>query len=246
MVKSDFTIGIPDNPRTPQDETVSINLSFGGEALLLLAAAAYIFYDRMLRPRVIDKLLGTFQPIDETQRLNEILAQIAVVAEADKVVLWTFHNGDVSTVGYHYAKASITNGWWRAGVDKRSEGFRNVPIGVLYGELRPLFENPESVQLICLDDAEGTGCYSYLSRVQINAMINRLVRIGNLPLGVISIQYVAEGSKALAIQNNITNQERSKLISKLVNQVNEIMKVRVIRPSKVKVWLGKMGVGKKN
>lgn len=243
--KGGITIKVPDNPTTPKVEAISVNFSFGGELLLLTAAALYILYDRMLRPQVIDKLLGTFQPLDETRRINELLAQIAVVSEADKVVLWTFHNGDINSVGYHYAKASVTNGWWRPGIDKRSENYRNVPIGVLYGELRQLFENPDTAQLICTDDAQGTGCLSYLNKVQIDSMVNRLVRIGNLPLGVVSVQYVGENSKEIAIQNNIASLERSKLISKLITQINEIMKVRVIRPSKVKQFLGKIGIGKK-
>lgn len=232
----------PQNPQGP--DSVTIRLSFGLEGIVILIAAGYLIYERLLRPTVIDRLLGTFQPIEEQRKLNELMAQIGAVTTANRVLLWTFHNGELSTsIGYHYAKATVTNAYFSDHGERVSPAMRNVPFGVLYTELKPLLENPNSTQMIDIELVEAEPCKEYLRRTNTTLMFNRLVKIGNLPLAVISLQFCSHltlDEKISIMQSCLSDGPSAKLVNKLVQDVRDIMKVRAVRPSRIaalRAWM---------
>ena len=64
-----------------------IQFTFTGDALLVLGAFVWVFWDRFLRSRVVSKLDGVFAPIEEERVLNNVLAQIGVITNASRVCI---------------------------------------------------------------------------------------------------------------------------------------------------------------
>jgi len=207
-------------------------IDLGLETTAIMVAAGFVIYDRLVRPIVLKKLLSSSHPLDEQKKLNELVAQLGGITQSDRVILWTFHNGELdSTLGYHYAKATVTNSWLKNPNDADIAHQANVPFGLIRDEIETLLNDPLSTQMMVREvDCE---CKSDIAPDRATLVFNRLIKIVNVPLGLVSVQYdvPSEDRKRVAVQAVLGEGETSVLFQKVVNQIDLIMKGRAVRPS---------------
>jgi hypothetical protein len=70
-------------------------------------------------------------------------------------------------------------------------------------------------------------------------MYNRLVKVGNLPIGILSLQY-DQGERRLPPVNN---EPHVKLLEDLYNQISVIMRRRIIHPGPLRKLLMRLKGG---
>ena len=68
---------------------------------------------------------------------------------------------------------------------------RDLPIGRIMFEIEEMLKVDDWV-CITYDDSLPQSCKDYLIRNNIERMFNRLVKVGNLPIGILSVQYSKE------------------------------------------------------
>jgi len=218
---------------TPKPPVV-IQFDLGMETTAIMVAAGFVIYDRLVRPIVLKQLLGSSHPLDEQKRLNELVAQLGGITQSDRVILWTFHNGEIdTTLGYHYAKASVTNSWLKEQSDRAKAHKANVPFGLIRDEIETLLNDPLSTQMMVRE--EGLQCESDIAPDEATLVFNRLIKIVNVPLGLVSVQYdmPSEDRKRVAVQAVLGEGETSVLFNKVIAQIDKVMKGRAVRPSLV-------------
>ena len=165
-------------------------LTLTGDAVLVLAALSWVVWDRFVRSRVVSKLDGVFAPIEEERSLNNILAQIGVITNASRVVLGAFHNGAIDNAGYHLTKLSTINSYTAPGRLPMAVPIRDLPVGRIMLELEEMLreDGPEWYFVEYRDDLPAP-CRDHLRRNNINRMYNKLIRVGRLPIGILSLQF---------------------------------------------------------
>ena len=126
-------------------------------------------------------------PQEELERVKEILAQISILTEADRVTLGVFHNGVIGATGAHYDKLAVLAGYCQPGVLPLPELYKDIEANTLMNDLTPLFEN--SVDLEITRETAPRSCGLYMSRRDIHKLHNRLLKVGNLEIGVLSIHW---------------------------------------------------------
>jgi len=232
MTLPKVSIGVP--PQVGPKAEPQIVIDLGVEATAVMVAAGFIVYDRLVRPIVLKKLLSSSHPLEEQKKLNELVAQLGGITQSDRVLLWTFHNGELdTTLGYHYAKATVTNSWLKNQLDRADAHRANVPFGLIRDEIETLLNDPLSTQMM-VREGDCT-CESDLAPDQATLVFNRLIKIVNVPLGLVSVQYdmPSEDRKRVAVQAILGEGETSILFNKVVAQIDGVMKGRAVRPSLV-------------
>lgn len=206
----------------------SINVSLSSDSLVLIGVLAWALWDKVMKPKVVDKLDGVFAPIQEERRLSNILAQIGLVTKASRVVLAAFHNGALDNAGYHLQKLSTVNTYTAPGHSPMAYPIRDLPIGRIMTELNDMMATDGWV---CVKYAEHLPqpCKDHLTKNSIHKMCNRLVKVGNLPIGILSLQYEAETD----IPDHDESVAYQGLMNDLYNQISAIMRRRIVHPSPV-------------
>lgn len=213
----------------PAQPAGGVNISFSADALLFGAAAIWLFWDRLMKPTVARHLDGVWEPIEEERRLNAILAQIGVITDADRVVLAAFHNGQVSRYGFHLQKLSTVNQYTAPGFSPMPCPIRDLPIGRVMAEVEMLTADGGWVTTSIHDDLPAA-CVDHLKRNRTSSMVCRMVLVGNLPIGILSIQYGEHERR----RPPITEPPRDQLLETLFEEIGAIMRRRVIHPSRLK------------
>lgn len=171
-----------------QQPSAPIQFTFGADAVLASAALLWLLWDRALKPTVTSKLEGVFAPIEEERKLSALLAQIGVITSSTRVVLCAFHNGSLDNAGYHLQKLTTINTYNATGKEPMANAIRDLPIGRIMVELEALIKTTGWVT-IEYDDSLPEACKTHLKLNGIHRMHNRLIRVGNLPIGILSLQY---------------------------------------------------------
>lgn len=229
-------------PAPPQ----GINISLTADGLLLLGGLSWLLWDRLIKGKVVTKLDGVFAPIEEERRLNNLLAQIGVITHASRVVLAAFHNGAIDSCGYHLTKLSTINSYTAPGRPPMAVPIRDLPVGRIMYELEELLstESGDWCYVEYRDDLPAP-CRDHLLRNSIDSMYNRLVRVGNLPIGILSLQYDdVERRKPL-----LREEPHNQLLEQLYDEVASIMRRRIVHPGPIKrllMWLRGGGVSQRN
>lgn len=206
-----------------------MNITFSADALLLLGAVVWLLWDRLMKPTVAKRLDGVFAPIEEERRLTAILAQIGVITGASRVVLAAFHNGQLSRYGFHLQKLSTINQYTAPGFSPMQHPIRDVPIGRVMTEVEMLLADGGWLETR-QDPGLPEACIDHLRRNNISRMLCRLVMVGNLPIGIISIQYGQHERRS----PSITEPPHDQLLESLFDEIGQIMRRRVIHPSRLK------------
>lgn len=230
------TPAVPPTPPPAAAPTPRLSITVDAEALIFLAAAAWLFWEKVLRANIVRHLDGVFAPVEEERALNDLLAQIALLAGASRVLLCAFHNGSISNLGYSLTKLSVVNSYLSEGTAPMSSPIRDMPLGRIMNEIEGMLgAHSAGKRWVCTYDGNHLTepCRDHLRRNGIVMMYNRLVRVGNLPIGILSIQYCS----ALIAHEHLETEPQARLIENLYERIAEIMRRRVIHPSPLKKLL---------
>lgn len=219
----------PPNSSKPQ-----INLTVSTDTLLIIGFFIYALWDKIMKPRVVEKLDGVFAPIQEERRLTNILAQIGIVTKSSRVVLAAFHNGALDNAGYHLQKLSTVNAYTAPGNVPMSFPIRDLPIGRIMFEIEEMLKTDDWVCVRYSEDLPQP-CKDHLIKNDIQRMCNRLVKVGNLPIGILSLQYSKNYSfeDENCCDTKVIRPEYETLMDDLYLEISTIMRRRVIHPSPI-------------
>jgi hypothetical protein len=211
-----------------------LNVTLGADGLLVLGGAAWFVWDRFIKGKVVTKLDGVFAPIEEERRLNNLLAQVGVITHASRVVLAAFHNGAIDNCGYHLTKLSTINCYSAPGHLPMAVPIRDLPVGRIMFELEELLA-PEGECWTITEYREDlpSPCRDHLRKNNINVMYNRLVRVGNLPIGILSLQY-DDGERR---RPPIKEEPYVHLLEELYDEIAGIMRRRIVHPGPLRSFL---------
>lgn len=212
-----------------QQSSAPIQFTFGTDAVLASAALLWLLWDRALRPTVTSKLEGVFTPIEEERKLSSLLAQIGVITSSTRVVLCAFHNGALDNAGYHLQKLTTINTYTAPGKEPMAHAIRDLPIGRIMIELEAMIKTTGWVTTE-YDDSLPEACKTHLKTNSIYRMHNRLIRVGNLPIGILSLQYDSKEEHQFPVDSELY----SRLLDDLYDQIALIMKRRIVHPSPLK------------
>jgi hypothetical protein len=173
-----------------------VNFTLGADSMVVLGGLLWLMWDRAIKPVLIARLDRVFTPLEEERRINILLAQIGLLTGATRVILAAFHNGDIDSSGYHLIKLSTTNSYTAPGHLPMTVPIRDLPIRRIQTELAELLA-PGAADWVSIEyhDDLPAPCRDHLRRNNIDKMYNRLVRIGTLPIGLLSLQFEAGNNK---------------------------------------------------
>lgn len=181
----------PDRP--PADHLISIDiylslaLSIGATGVSALAIKKATNAIKALSNRGKIDLL----PARETRRVQDLLAQAAVLTRADRVTLGVFHNGHLSSRGYHMDYLMVAYQFERPAMPLLPEFNRDIPVSDILRELEGLWQSPTKQVLFAKEDLAETDldCLSYLDRRGLEAVRFHLLTNANTEIGIVSYQY---------------------------------------------------------
>lgn len=202
------------------------------DAILFLLFLAWTLWTRAIRPTFAEQLGSFFIPVEEEKRLNTILAQIGVITGASKVILAAFHNGALDSDGYHLQKVSTINTYVREGEMPMETPIKNLPITKIAYELELMTKAADWHEIRYQDDMPDA-CKTHMIKNHMACMHNRLIRVGNLPIGILSLQY-SKDYGARRRGDSITRYSYEGLLEDLYGQIVTIMRYRVVNPGPVK------------
>jgi hypothetical protein len=208
-----------------------VNVTLGADGLLVLGGLCWVVWDRLIKGKVVSKLDGVFAPIEEERRLNNLLAQVGAITNSSRVVLCAFHNGAIDNCGYHLTKLSTINSYTAPGRLPMTIPIRDLPVGRIMFELEEMLgaQSDEWTRVEYNEDLPAP-CKDHLKKNNIHTMYNRLVRVGNLPIGILSLQFDQTERR----RPPIDEEPYCKLINDLYDEIALIMRRRIIHPGPLK------------
>ncbi len=230
------TPAVPPSQPPAAAPTPRFLVTIDAEALVLMAAAGWLLWEKVIRTRVVRHLDGVFAPVEEERALNDLLAQIALLAGASRVILCAFHNGQIDPGGYHLTKLSTVNSYLAEGCLPMATPILDMPMGRVMTEIEQMLAAHGAGRpwvTTSLADDLPEPCRDHLRRNGIVLMHNRLVRVGNLPIGILSLHYCDDAPSAPVIEG----EPHARLIERLYERIAEIMRRRVIHPSPLRRFL---------
>lgn len=163
-------------------------------------------------------------PAEYIKRINQIMAQIGILGEYDRVVLGILHNGVVGSrySGSRYSKfekIAILCSYTVSGIEELPEFGKDLDLSIIDADLTLLKENDNN---LCVDtrqtDSLDSKCFIYLKERNIQNMQNILLNKNDLDLGILSLQRCSGKSV-------VVNDDRKKTIEELINEVSSIIDV---------------------
>ena len=109
---------------------------------------------------------------------------------------------------------------------------KNLPISRISYEIEEMLKAGDWHEIKYRDDLP-EGCKAHLQRNSMACMHNRIIRVGNLPIGIISLQYNKDYS-ANRESDRISRNAYEGLLEDLFDQISDIMRRRVINPGPVR------------
>jgi hypothetical protein len=213
---------------TPQP---NINIVVGADTVVIILGIIWFAWEKFVRSRVVTKLDGIFAPVEEERRLNNTLAQIGIITQASRVILTAFHNGQIDSYGYHLTKISTINSYVAPGGVKMAKPIRDLPLGRIMYEIEQMLQNRSTLYTVtAFSDDMPDPCKDHLRSNRIGRMYNKLVKIGSLPIGILSIQYHENDD----MDKFIFDEPYAGLLSELYNEIAVVMRRRVVRPGPLK------------
>lgn len=217
---------------SPRVTTGDVNVTLSADALLLIGGlTAWLMrslWVRVMQPHVVSKLDSAFAPVEEERNLNLMVTQVGLLTQASRVILAAFHNGSVDHTGYHYNKLTAVNTYAAPGAKLPRQPVHNLPMGRVMPELESLIRSPATwVHYNTGDSRLAEGCRNYMQNNGIHRISNHLVRVGNLPIAILSVQWddpESAGTVDLA-------PPYSGLMEQALVQMSIYMRRRVVQPT---------------
>jgi hypothetical protein len=227
------TVAHTEVPATPAPAP-PITLTFGADAVLISAALTWLLLDQVVKPWVRKRIDQRGGGENEQQRITEALAQIAVLTGATRVTLGVFHNGSIDSSGFHLQRLSTIGVYASTGVVPTGTWIKDMPIAKIMPEMEPLLRETGWIRA-SRGDVLADRCRDYLERNDIEVMCNRLVRVGNLPIGVLSLKYdwPKEGMPEAP-------EGYEGLLEDLLTQVSLVLRSRIVEPGPARRVFGKL------
>lgn len=182
----------PVTPNIPLWEGIKFEVL---SALSLAASAGVLYLSKNLKSKVeelkerMDKDDADILPPSEIERVKDILAQISILTDADRVTLGVFHNGVIGAKGAQYDKVAILAGYCSPGVMPLPELDKDVKAENLMEDLSLLW-NKEGNKFIFLSRKDAPdSCSLYMSRRDISHLYNMILSVGNIEIAVLSLHW---------------------------------------------------------
>jgi hypothetical protein len=221
-------------PPPPPPSRPPFNISLGTDALLAMSALGWLIWDRFLRERLTSRLDGVFAPIEDERRLNSLVAQVGVITGANRVILCAFHNGAIDSCGYHLIKVSTINSYVAQDAFPMADTIRDLPVGRIMNEIERMMQlqrrGGRQWDVVTDSPALAQPCRDHLTRSKIDVMFNRLVSVGNLPIGILSLQY----HPAEASRPPLGDEPHAKILEDLYQEIASIMRRRIVSPGPIR------------
>ena len=219
-------------PTTPPPAYTRVSLVIDAESVLLALALGWFFWDKLLKNRFFRKLRSLLLPIEEEHRLNQLLAQIALITSADRILLCAFHNGTIDQNGFHLTRLSTINSYLAPNATPMRRPIDNLPVEKIVVEIEAMIEAEKTGDpwvTTKIDPSFPEACIDHLRNNKIATMINRLVRVGNLPIGILSIQYHTNDRAISALDY----ESQRKLLEDCYREIGLVLRHRVVDPGLV-------------
>jgi hypothetical protein len=214
----------------PHPQPVSpISVSLSGDAMLAVPVVAWLVWNKLLQPTFADRLGSFLVPVKEERRLQTLIAQIGGVTRASRVVLCGFHNGALDSDGYHLQKISTLSAYVREGCSGMTKPINNLPLTKIAVELEQMMKAGDWVTVSYREDLPGP-CRDHLLRNDIAHMSNRLIKAGNVPIGILSLHYNSDYN----FDEDITRESYAGLLEDLYDQIVMLLRHRLLHPNPVK------------
>jgi hypothetical protein len=238
----------PAPPPQPAPSAASNAIAIGADSALLISAIGWLVWDRLLKQQLATKLEGVFAPIEEERKLNNLVAQVGIISNASRVILCAFHNGAINENGYHLVKISTINNYVAPGATPMADPIRDLPIGRVMNEIERMLRKQAKAEspwdLIAYSPNLPQPCRDHLRRNSIHRMYNRLVQVGNLPIGILSLQFQESEDR----EPPLGRDAHGAILDGLYDEIAIIMRRRIVSPGILKRLLlfFRGGLGKRS
>lgn len=234
MENNNTLIEVPSNTVKVNPSTINLNVST--DLILVGGVLLWALCNRLIWPAIKKRVNNVFTPIEEEKKIANILAQIGIITSASRVILAAFHNGALDAAGYHLQKLSTVNTYTAPGCNAMNYPIRDLPIGRIMFEIEEMIKEDDWVCVSYHEDLPQQ-CKDHLLKNDLKRMCNRLVKVGNLPIGILSIQYTTVGQPSCSDKDFCADQiiakEHEALMEDLYLQISTIMRRRIVYPSPV-------------
>lgn len=203
----------PIAPLISIDIYLSLALSIGAAGVSTLAIKRVVELTRQISQRNVISLL----PAREQQRVRDLLAQLAILAKADRVALGVFFDGKFTPRGYHFERMAVPICYSRPNMPLLPELGKEVDVSQLERELGMLWREPSHEVVISKDSmsSECPDCLLYLERRNLQAIRLHLLHQGNTELAILGLHYQSGDG---AINKDVTS-----TIKRIQTELTEIV-----------------------
>jgi hypothetical protein len=211
----------PEHPVYQDKDGWHVNFDFTLDTLIIIGLAAFALWRRVVRPFLVERFYWAINPFEEERKIPILLAQMKAVTNASQVLVGTFHNGEIDHRGYHLKKFSVIYFWGKDGIISSRSLPTNIPAEKLTAEIDRTIET-KGWNHAALKDMKDRNCISYLEDNGLSATSTRMIMMGNIPIGMISIQYATDDFENRELNDYSVNA----VLEDLFNQLQSLMKRR--------------------
>lgn len=151
------------------------------------------------------------------KRIDQLLAQIAIIGDYDRVVLGIFHNGVVGARYSKFEKFLIASSYVVSGIEEVPEMGKDLNVSKISIDLAILEKSIDGAMVIDAENVNmyGSNCFLYLKNRNIQHLNNQLLTSSDgLHLGILSKQYCSHDipnldERDIETINTLTQEVRS-------------------------------------
>lgn len=132
------------------------------------------------------------QDVERYSVVQTLLTEMRVRTEADRTVVYYFHNGGFFSNGMPYKKMSIAYESVRAGVSPELNRSQNLPLSQFSEALRDLLNNDRPI-FSHISGMKNSNWKYFLQNQGISSSYKRKLMINNQIVGFVEVQYSDEG-----------------------------------------------------
>lgn len=204
-----------------------INLTVSADGLLLVLVAGWVVWSQLLRGWFVRRFQLLLSPPQESRYLLDLLAQIAVLTSATRVAVGSFHAGELSALGFAFTRVTIVSCYVAHGRLPLSSQARDLPISRISADVEDLLMHGlSSWRLVEAGPHLPAPCRDYLRRNQIACLYGRLVLLGQLPIGILNLQF----EDAHLAPADLCATAWAQQLEELFEEVSQVLRSRRLRP----------------
>ncbi len=210
-----------ESPITHDESGWHLNFDFTLDSIIIIGVFFFALWKKIFRPFLIEKFYWAINPFEEERKIPILLAQMKAVTNSNQVLVGTFHNGELDQNGYHLKKFSVIYFWTEDGSLPSRKLPTNVPAEKLMHEIDRTIKN-EGWTHTAIHEVKDKNCINYLRDNGLSATSTRMIMMGNIPIGMISIQYKTDDFD----NRTLSNYAVDAVLEDLFIQLQSLMKRR--------------------